>query len=199
MLTILLYALLYTVSAQEVVLAVSSDGSVLLTNLPQPKNVQIIDLYAPPPKKSEATIKNFPQMDLYDDTILLVAQTEMIDAALIKAVIMAESRMNPNAQSHAGAQGLMQLMPSTAANLGVTDSFDPEQNIRGGSNYLRKNIDKFGSIELALAAYNAGPQNVIKHKGIPPFEETQIYVERVMDLYQYFLVERPIVSSNAKF
>lgn len=197
--TILLYALLYTVSAQEVVLAVSSDGSVLLTNLPQPKNVQIIDLYAPPPKKSEATIKNFPQMDLYDDTILLVAQTEMIDAALIKAVIMAESRMNPNAQSHAGAQGLMQLMPSTAASLGVTDSFDPEQNIRGGANYLRKNIDKFGSIELALAAYNAGPQNVIKHKGIPPFEETQIYVERVMDLYQYFLVERPIVSSNAKF
>ena len=198
MYTILLYALLNIVSAQEVVLAVSSDGSVLLTNLPQPKNVQIVDLYAPP-KKSEATIKNFPQMDLYDDTILLVAQTEMIDAALIKAVIMAESRMNPNAQSPVGAQGLMQLMPGTAASLGVTDSFDPEQNIRGGAHYIRKNIDRFGSIELALAAYNAGPANVIKHKGIPPFKETQIYVERVMDLYQYFLVERPIVSSNAKF
>jgi Rod binding domain-containing protein len=109
------------------------------------------------------------------------AETEL-DSTLISAVIQAESSGNPRAVSPSGAKGLMQLMDSTARDLKVTDSFDPGQNIRGGSRYLRSLLDRFGKLDLALAAYNAGPGNVEKHGGLPPFEETRAYVRRVTDL-----------------
>jgi len=107
-----------------------------------------------------------------------------LDADFVKAVVRQESGFNPNAKSKCGAMGLMQLMPSTAKGLGVTNAFDAEQNIYGGTKYLKGLLDRFGNNkELALAAYNAGPNAVKKYKGIPPYAETQNYVKSIMKSY----------------
>lgn len=99
--------------------------------------------------------------------------------SLIASVIHTESAFQANAQSPKGAQGAMQIMPETQQELGLADPFDPEANVLAGCAYLRKQLDRFGSLELALAAYNAGPANVKKYGGIPPFPETRDYVARV--------------------
>ncbi len=123
-----------------------------------------------------------PQMTEYMPHIKQAAARHHLPPELIAGVIYQESRGNPNAVSSCGAQGLMQLMPATAAKLGVTNSFDPAQNIEGGAKYLREMLDRFGGrLDLAIAAYNAGPGNVEKHGNtIPPFRETQDYVPKVL-------------------
>ncbi len=104
-----------------------------------------------------------------------------VDPRLVESVIRAESAFNPTAVSRTGARGLMQLMPQTAAMLGVRDSFDPRQNIEGGVRHLRYLLDRYpGNVSLAVAAYNAGEGAVDSHRGIPPFAETQQYVQRVL-------------------
>jgi soluble lytic murein transglycosylase-like protein len=106
-----------------------------------------------------------------------------VDPALIEAVIENESDFDSNATSSAGARGLMQLMPQTADALGVTDSYDATQNIRGGTRYLQSLLGRFGKVELAVAAYNAGPEVVQKYGGVPPYEETRSYVRDVLASY----------------
>lgn len=126
-------------------------------------------------------------LDLYDQHIEEASRRYNIPASLIKAVITIESNFNPKAVSHAGAQGLMQLMPETAVQMGVTDVFNPRQNILGGARYLRTMANQFkGDLVLTLASYNAGQKVVKKHMDIPPIAETQRYVRRVLQVYFSF-------------
>jgi soluble lytic murein transglycosylase len=124
-----------------------------------------------------------PDLEGYIDA---AARRYDIDCALVKAVIKAESDFDPGAVSRAGAQGLMQLMPATAREVQCQDVFDPQDNIHGGVRYLRKCLDLFGDVGLALAAYNAGPEAVVKYRGVPPYSETRTYVDRVLRYYSQF-------------
>jgi soluble lytic murein transglycosylase-like protein len=127
------------------------------------------------------------QLAAYGDDIRSAARISGVNAALLRAIIHAESGFNSRALSYKGAQGLMQLMPGTASDLGVGDAFDPAQNISGGARYLASLLrDYHGDVKLAAAAYNAGAGAVAKYGGVPPYAETQVYVKRVAVLYERY-------------
>lgn len=167
-----------------------ADGQVLLT-LPGGGAMGIpADLiqnhypgYVPPPdlvRPEEGLPKDLP----YRDLIAKYCQKYQLDWKLVAAVMKVESNNNPNALSPKGAQGLMQLMPQTAREEGVTNPFAPEENIRGGVHYLKKLLDAFqGDLELTLAAYNAGIGRVQALNAVPNFPETRLYVSRILSLY----------------
>jgi soluble lytic murein transglycosylase-like protein len=142
---------------------------------------------APPDATADANAPAPVPPEQIDQLVQQNADIWQVDPALIKSVIANESSFNANAQSPVGAQGLMQLMPETAASLGVKNPYDPAQNVAGGTRYLRSLLDRFkGDTRLAVAAYNAGPNAVEKYGDVPPYAETQSYVKNVLgSLDQY--------------
>jgi soluble lytic murein transglycosylase len=159
---------------------VDSRGVTHFSNVPNdPRYVAI-----PRPRRHPEPSSRTPQYVGYDGLILLTALEHDVPPALVKAVIAAESLFDTDAVSRKGAQGLMQLMPTTASKLGVADPFSADQNVRGGVRYLREMLDRYGDMRRALAAYNAGPKAVDRYHGIPPYPETRAYVQRVMTYYR---------------
>jgi soluble lytic murein transglycosylase-like protein len=171
---------------------VDSAGHVFYTDNPKHSGYQLI-IKSPAAFSLSRTSKKWPTGSRFSDKnrrqfaslIDAAASKYSLDPALLHAVIRAESSYNPGAISSKGAVGLMQLMPETAARYGVRDRYDPSENIEGGARYLSELIDMFQSdVRLAVAAYNAGENNVIKYGNkVPPFQETQAYVTRVLNYY----------------
>ncbi len=137
-------------------------------------------------KKEDSHLKSPTLKTGIEDLIRNESTKKGLDPHLVKAIIKAESNFNPNAESPKGAMGLMQLMPGTADLLGVDNPFNPKQNIKGGTDYLKDLLRVFKDKDLAIAAYNAGPGAVKKHGGIPPYSETQNYVKKVNEYYDNF-------------
>jgi len=133
----------------------------------------------------------------YDRLIVQIAARHRVQPGLVKAVVAAESNFQPNAVSRVGAQGLMQLMPATAEELGVDRPFSVVENLDGGVRYLRAMLDRYGDLTRALAAYNAGPIAVDHYRGVPPYRETQAYVKRVLEYYRGYRREFERSSSRA--
>ena len=156
----------------EIQVRTLADGSTIISNESSAQRArrQSSSLLPVPDKRIEHTIGYY-------------ARQQGLSPQLVQAVIQVESGYNVRALSSKGAMGLMQLMPETAAELRVRDAYDADQNIRGGTLYLRRMLDHFGDLTLALAAYNAGPTAVTRHGGVPPYKETERYVEKVLGLY----------------
>lgn len=148
-----------------------------------------VSYYGWGPDESGRMVRRVVTVDL-NALILKHARAYNLDPLLVELVIRHESNFNPQARSPVGAQGLMQLMPGTAAGLGVTDPLDPDQNVRGGVQYLSDQLRRFKDLRMALAAYNAGPGAVLEHGGVPPYPETQYYVSTIHGEYRANLKAR---------
>lgn len=159
-------------------------GVIHITNIPTQANVPYVLVM----KERRVAFKIARQISVYDGLIERISKKYNMDATLVKAIIKAESNFNNKAVSPVGAKGLMQLMPSTAASLEVTDSFHPEKNIEGGVRYLRYLFRLFdGDLPLVLAAYNAGENTVMRYNNmIPPYPETRNYVKRVIHYWKQY-------------
>jgi len=182
-----------------------SDGTVWFTNLkPSSQDstrYKLIEVRGRPTATASCKGMNDRKLDQraanYQQDIEKYAGEFRIDATLVMAVIRNESCFDQAAVSSAGAEGLMQLMPATAKSLGVTNSFSPQQNIRGGTQYLAELIRRYdNNLALALAAYNAGPGAVEKFDGVPPYPETEKYVDRVMKSYRTYLRDHVVADAG---
>jgi soluble lytic murein transglycosylase-like protein len=164
-------------------------GVIHYSNVPADKRFQLVwAAPAEPREKGRRADVSLERFAAYNRLIKGAAQSNRLEPALVAAVILAESGGDPRAQSKRGARGLMQLMPATARQYGVSNVFDPEENIRGGSRYLHDLVERYqNDLRLVLAAYNAGPEAVDRHGGIPPFRETLEYVPRVLQIYHRLL------------
>ncbi len=161
---------------------VDADGAAHFTNRPPDARYTRVAWSRP----AGASARRAPRYRKYDGLIGVAAQQHRMPPALIKAVIAAESRFDPAAVSRKGALGLMQLMPQTAAALGIRDPLQPGENVDGGVRYLRAMYERYGDLPRALAAYNAGPEAVDRYRGIPPYAETRDYVRRVLTYYREY-------------
>jgi soluble lytic murein transglycosylase-like protein len=165
------------------------EGIVHFTDAPTDKRFKIFmrDLKKDKQLRTKLQLASSVNPAEYEQIISSCATKYGVNSCLIKAVIHAESGYNPNAVSRKGASGLMQLMPGTARSLKVSNSFDPKDNVEGGVKYLRFLLDTFrGDVPLAVAAYNAGLNKVAKYGGIPPYNETRTYVNRVLSYMQSY-------------
>lgn len=176
------HAFLWAAPAQAQIWVVTgADGSQRFTSRPEPgAEVYMATRHTRSATSASATGSPFAP------EISAAAADSGVEPALVRAVIAAESAFDPQALSSKGAQGLMQLMPATASELGVTDVWNPTQNIRAGSAHLARLLGRYDDVRVALAAYNAGEGAVDRYGGIPPFRETREYVERVLKYYRRY-------------
>jgi soluble lytic murein transglycosylase len=175
----LLIATTLPISA-DIYMSIDSEGVMHFTNVPTSSSYQ---LYL---KEDSVRSSTFSLPVHYDHIISEASDIYGVEFPLVKAIIKAESNFDPQAVSKAGAMGLMQIMPHNFDQLDIKDPFDPWQNVKGGTAYFKRLLKRYNEeLALALAAYNAGPERVDQYKGVPPFEETEAYVERVMKYYMY--------------
>ena len=173
-------SLVVTATAEAQVYGYTDDkGILILSNVPASDQMRLIV-----DGTAEEAGRTWRYSGQYDQMIMKASRLFGVDSALVRAVIAVESAFNRYARSHKGARGLMQLMPATGRQYGVVNAYDPWQNIRGGTGYLKDLIDEFGDLQHALAAYNAGPTRVRRYDGIPPYQETRNYVRKVMAIYR---------------
>ncbi|MCC2640470.1 MAG: putative Lytic murein transglycosylase [Nitrospira sp.] len=170
---------------------IDANGTISITNVPNDPRYRRVLAALP---RSRSVISDGE----LDPVIARHSRAHRLHPALIRAVIKTESDFDPLAVSRAGAVGLMQLMPQTAVRLDVRDSFNPDENIGGGTKYLRQLLDRFdGNLPLALAAYNAGEHTVERYRGLPPIDETRQYVSKVLRYYRTFLTNGRPSSSRS--
>jgi len=174
----------------EIYQFVGRDGSIFLTNVPSDSRYRKVEIES---SRLHATLSEGE----LEPVIRRHSSRHQLHPALIRAVIKAESNFDPRAVSRAGAVGLMQLMPQTAVRLDVRDMYDPDDNVGGGTKYLRQLLDRFhGNLPLALAAYNAGENAVDRYQALPPFDETRQYVRKVLRYYRTFLVRDGVITEH---
>ena len=174
----------------EIYQFVGRDGSISLTNVPSDSRYRKVEI------ESSRLHSTLYEREL-EPVIRRHSSQQQLHPALIRAIIKAESNFDPRAVSRAGAIGLMQLMPQTAVRLDVRDMYDPDDNVGGGTKYLRQLLDRFhGNLPLALAAYNAGENVVDRYQALPPFDETRQYVRKVLRYYRTFLVRDGVITER---
>ena len=177
-------------SQAEIYQYVSPNGTISLTNVPSDARYRKIDI------ESARFHTTLSEREL-EPVIRRHSSRQQLHPALIRAVIKAESNFDPRAVSRAGAIGLMQLMPQTAVRMDVRDMYDPDDNVGGGTKYLRQLLDRFhGNLPLALAAYNAGENLVDRYQALPPIDETRQYVRKVLGYYRTFLVRDGVITER---